>query len=351
MKNKPLKIACFTDSTSPAQAICADIQMQTVLKYSTNIKELLDGDQFKEDFETHIKDAICVGLFVPLHCVRSALWPKKDWINAADHYHKSTVFKKYAGREIIISPCIEDEFIKAVNKIHADKIVAKYIGVRKALPTIVCPDKANAINAFNDLFFHHIEKKFEEVEKMKNKHEYIDQKIKTMKEIMADMKYSRTLKNVEESCILIQEHIPMYNEYRVFIVDGKPVTGAGCIKALTPKNNQDNIFDPAIERIRGKEKALNKPDLVKRYIEFATIVSKEFKAENPLCLHYTLDLATNDKDEIIVIELNSLYNMGLYACQYERLFEAILETLGYQPSPRYEQQTPLQQHIEPAYIY
>lgn len=127
----------------------------------------------------------------------------------------------------------------------------------------------------------------------------------------------------------LQEWIPMTYEYRLFVVDGDVITGAGNIEEYTPYNLYDDFgnegylasdlremgFDSRIRKYRGNQIAAShdsapesKPDLVERYL----LRGQELAEEHPGT--YTLDLALNEAtDEIVVVELNTLPNSGFYA--------------------------------------
>ena len=123
---------------------------------------------------------------------------------------------------------------------------------------------------------------------------------------------------------LVQEHVNMRYEYRVYIVDRTPVTGAGCIEEFTPLNNTA-VFDPMMRENRRTDpgEALDVPerlpDLARRYTEFAA----KFAAETTIEADYVLDLAVNNQNEILVVELNSLFNTGMYASNPYRVVSAL----------------------------
>lgn len=123
--------------------------------------------------------------------------------------------------------------------------------------------------------------------------------------------------------LLAQEWVPMEYEYRVFIVNGKPVTGAGCIEEFTPLNADDD-FSALMRRSRSEMSEVeSKPELRDRYVEFARAAAAEFTTEGRVT--YVLDLAVNaDTGEPLVIELNGLRNSGLYASRPARVTEALV---------------------------
>jgi hypothetical protein len=123
-------------------------------------------------------------------------------------------------------------------------------------------------------------------------------------------------------CLLVQERIPLRDEYRVFVVDGTPVTGAGKVDDRTPA---DNIvrFDPAFQG-QGDVPVRLDPDLAERYRQFALAFTKGTRRRD-----YTLDLAVSGP-RIVCVEMNPLYlgRVGLFACDLDALVDAVLASAG-----------------------
>lgn len=124
-----------------------------------------------------------------------------------------------------------------------------------------------------------------------------------------------------EKALLAQEWIPMTHEYRLFVVDGVPVTGAGCIEEYTPLDHDSTqgAFDTRTryDRTGGGEVA-SRPDLARKYVEFAARVCHDQGT-------FVLDLATRaDTGKTIVVELNALPNSGLYASDVDALMRALI---------------------------
>lgn len=114
---------------------------------------------------------------------------------------------------------------------------------------------------------------------------------------------------------ILQGFVAMEYEYRVFIVGGKPVTGAGCLEEFTPRDAKAGTpFDSAMRKHRKQRSAVeDQSERVGRYIEFASPVAAEF-AEHHGLTDYVMDVATDSATgEPLVIELNGLLNSGLYA--------------------------------------
>ena len=108
-------------------------------------------------------------------------------------------------------------------------------------------------------------------------------------------------------------------ETRFFVVDGVPVTGAGCVESHTPLDCEDR-FDPKMERIRGDGLIVSRADVMADHLAFAEVVAAEFAAVG--VRHFTLDVAAG-VDGPLVVELNSLLNSGLYASQPAAVIAAL----------------------------
>lgn len=124
--------------------------------------------------------------------------------------------------------------------------------------------------------------------------------------------------------LLVQEYIPMEFEYRMFVTNGVVRTGAGNVEYHTPLDNPERKqFFTQLERKRNSgEELSDEAELVSRYVKFGQAVADELATEG--FLDYTLDVAVNaDTGEVVVIEMNSLTNSGLYACDPVRILEGL----------------------------
>ena len=113
---------------------------------------------------------------------------------------------------------------------------------------------------------------------------------------------------------LLQERITMRWEYRVFIVDHRTVTGAGCIEEFTPLQSTGLGFDTRVREDRAAHSPIvRRPLEVAQMIEHAADVASQLTEEKPEMADYIIDLAIADDGRPVVIELNGLLNAGLYA--------------------------------------
>lgn len=123
----------------------------------------------------------------------------------------------------------------------------------------------------------------------------------------------------EPDAFVVYPDVSMEFETRFFVVDGRPVTGAGCVESLTPLDGEAR-FDPKMERIRGDGAIVSRPDVMADHRAFAEVVAGRFAADGVrFC---SLDIATG-ADGPLVVEFNSLLNSGLYASEPAAVIAAL----------------------------
>lgn len=133
--------------------------------------------------------------------------------------------------------------------------------------------------------------------------------------------------------VVAQEHLPLEHEYRLFVVDGELVSGAGCVEEHTPLDRQGSTsFDDRMRRRRGilgdldeaqsdetrPSPVTSEPELLERYLAFGRRLAEEHAGT------VVIDVAINAwTEEPVVVELNSLPNSGLYASDAYAVFHAL----------------------------
>jgi hypothetical protein len=123
---------------------------------------------------------------------------------------------------------------------------------------------------------------------------------------------------------IVQEFMPMEYEYRMFVVDGVPVTGAGCVEEFTPLENSAP-FDTKVRRSRSAVSAVeDRPDVVARLLTFAVEAAATLLIEKPELTHYALDVALDSAGNPLIVELNALLNSGLYASDPRIMYRALI---------------------------
>lgn len=134
--------------------------------------------------------------------------------------------------------------------------------------------------------------------------------------------YESTQKN-----FIVSEIVNIKYEYRIFIINGKPICSTPCYRNGTPYDMwQSGKFDPRLSITHNSSIEYNQKtrDLVAKYIKFAKKLALEIKQENKNIKHYVLDLGYDDiNDEIIPIEINSINFSGLYMLNTHLLINAI----------------------------
>lgn len=116
--------------------------------------------------------------------------------------------------------------------------------------------------------------------------------------------------------LMAQDELPLEYETRLFVVDGRVISAAGCIEEFTPLDRDPFTapFDTRVRRIRGHLKqgepspVEDRPDIAARLREFGAKVALEHGGT--IVIDVAIDAAT---DEPVVIEFNGIANSGLYA--------------------------------------
>ena len=123
--------------------------------------------------------------------------------------------------------------------------------------------------------------------------------------------------------VLAQDALELQYEYRLFVVDGEVVSGAGCVEEFTPldRDQFSGPFDARVRRTRGHlhqgEPSFveERQTIVAQLIEFGMRIAREHGGT------FGLDVAL-DAGKVtaeypfgtpVVIELNTIHNSGLYA--------------------------------------
>jgi hypothetical protein len=114
---------------------------------------------------------------------------------------------------------------------------------------------------------------------------------------------------------LVQEHIPMVDEYRFFMAGNQPASGAGCIEHFTPLDGRGSAFDGRVEGQRNSGSVRMDREVTDRLRAFAQGAGAALYEQAPeLGAAWVMDLAINQAtDEVVLIELNPARNAGLYA--------------------------------------
>ena len=124
---------------------------------------------------------------------------------------------------------------------------------------------------------------------------------------------------------LVQERVRMECEYRVVVIDGKAVAGAGCVERLCPPYNRGEAFDPIVEAgRRGSGHLESNPSLVRSMVGAAEAAARDMMAEDPELRDGTYDMALIDGDRIGLIEVNPAASFGLYAMRYGLALDAMV---------------------------
>lgn len=206
----------------------------------------------------------------------------------AHRYANSPMVRRLMHRETMLVPVNADEVERAVRSIasHGHGVVVKYVLREKTLPVVrLTPEDALSFDA--GMWFEWEDVLFED----------------------------------EPDGVLVQERVDMRREYRVFVIGGEPVCGAGCVEHCTPADNEAT-FDPKMEDRRNDGHVIHRPKTVEAYRRFATAAARLIADEGYIRGPYVMDLATAN-GEPCIIELNRMNNAGLYALDMDALLTAV----------------------------
>lgn len=145
--------------------------------------------------------------------------------------------------------------------------------------------------------------------------------------------YDLALFEGEPDAVLVQQKARMRYEYRMQVIGGEPVCGAGCIERFTPADNRGNRYDPRMEETRNSGRIESHPDIARLYEQFAHEAAHAIRGEveGP----YVMDLYLDDAGRPHVIELNPQSNSGLYALDMDALLTAIgNNSAQFMPDPK-----------------
>ena len=138
---------------------------------------------------------------------------------------------------------------------------------------------------------------------------------------------------------LVQEKVHLVAEYRVVVVGGVPVAGAGCIESMCPPCNPPRPdgrgirFHPVVEGTRGGGHLSEAPALVARYVSAASVSAADMVAADTLSGDGTFDFGLLPDGRVALIEVNPLGNFGLYAMDYGHVIDALAAALESRKPP------------------
>lgn len=123
------------------------------------------------------------------------------------------------------------------------------------------------------------------------------------------------------NCLLVQPRVQMNREYRIFVVDGEAVTGAGNVTSHTPVNNIAT-FNPLVSARPSEDCCDHDEEIVQAYLKFSNEVIPKIPISS-----FVLDVAMIESAPGIV-EINPLHlgQVGLFGCDVRRLAHAVLRS-------------------------
>lgn len=127
---------------------------------------------------------------------------------------------------------------------------------------------------------------------------------------------------------LMSEVVDMQNEYRMFVINNRVVATSPCFRNTTPFNAWENgRFDPRLCHGHSANDTVENQETRERvalYARFAKRFNTLMKKYHPEAKNYVLDVAWSEqKNQVIPIELNSITWSGAYQINMQRLCAAI----------------------------
>lgn len=215
-------------------------------------------------------------------------------VDAASDYAASPVFLRHAGRRML--------YVDATSR-DLERVLAEILGDR----------------AETDVFLKSVKKEFSAIAHVVAGSSLADQVFEQLDGLDLEFVHYEG----DRRLLLAQDVVHCGYEYRFFVVDGKLVTGAGCVELHTPLDNRE-VFDPQMEPVRNRSDVGSFPDVRDRHLAFARQFVEEFAAEHGRHLDYCLDVALDDQGRSFVIELNPPLNCGRYASDVGAWMDAIV---------------------------
>ncbi len=209
---------------------------------------------------------------------------------AVERYHEFTAFTEHAGRPVLVAGYDIDgrglELIDAVRQVAGAGYSKVVVKITRAKYGITMLDVTADMT---------------------------DQDIEDA--LLEGLDWALVSQGGKPGAFLVQGFVGMTHEYRVFVVNGLPVTGAGCIVAHTPANHRWEQFDSRMQEHRGDPTSpiVDDEALVRRLVAFAAKVAKQWQQERPDLGTAVIDVALDEQGEPLVVEFNGILNAGLYA--------------------------------------
>ena len=230
---------------------------------------------------------------------KNLIEPTINDIQKAESYFKFNTFFKYANRKCYIGSFREDNqnWRKVLNKLPDGNYIVKTCS-QKYLPLFIYEVK-DGVGKFKDFL---------------NIYGYSNEK-EMHTDIISQIGYAGIHMEGEKYGLLIQEYTKMNYEYRFIVKNQEIISGAGCVEEFTPLDRRSpNICDYQIRKnrllgtdiIEDKEKV----HIMHRY---AQDVVNALKIEDDKFTNYIVDIALNENNEPLLVEINPFLNYGFYA--------------------------------------
>lgn len=124
--------------------------------------------------------------------------------------------------------------------------------------------------------------------------------------------------------IVVTPEIEPTWEYRVWVVNGQAVAGAGIVEEFDPRSNGGSAFDLQNRELRsGGDVVISPPSRVETVVEFARVLATANRDGGDLPQSFAVDFAW-DGEMPTVIDVNTLDGSALFAADPARIISALL---------------------------
>lgn len=238
-------------------------------------------------------------------------------IDKVEEYYKLNTFKKYSKRWYEIATYYTSEFkeyLTRINEIEYFKKESLLSKLEKISKEMIEDEKKIFIKTVSKWF--HLK-----INLLKNDKDIFGK-------ILSKIGYNCERIPPTKDNFLIQEFVKMRYEYRFLVINNKLVSGAGCLEELTPADSDGLKFDLKVQEFRNKSEYVKDSNLIDKYVDFANLVINSLKENNEELKHYTLDVALNKKNEVVIVEFNPYTNIGFYAMKHDEIIKNLILEYG-----------------------
>jgi hypothetical protein len=246
-------------------------------------------------------------------------WPQNTSLLAAERYAWNSTFSHLAGRPCVLSAAWDKddtryrrtsgvmEVHQAISDmafVHGPAVLVKQVSDTKQYPNLrLTIEEPSDLAAIRRQMFEHFD-------------------------------YGMIHSHMGVPHFLVQKFVKMTHEYRVVVINGKAVAGAGCIEKFCPPYNLGFDFDPTFEVVRNSGEIEYREALATRMANYAELCAAQMMIYNPGARTGIYDIAMvtqqHGEPKLGLIEVNPVGNFGLYAINMKPVIAAMVDDVARQ---------------------